>query len=246
MGQDAECPPSDTTPSPCDARNARTAESGHQSDRWGPVPDITLPCVPLANRALDFPMAEEDLHRSQIARRLVDDRRLRSPQRVGAVILASQPDANDPLINQSRILGACYAETADGSPGCHVNSVRTPSCFDSAGALRGAAGARRGAWQCIRSIVRGLWQSRLRKLKSPLGANVRFPPLVTRKPPFRIRPKSVVRPQPLAMVDTAGSTKAGGRRQCPMPPMVPMPLLCSGAHCTRAAVHRPGKPGPAG
>src|SRR5271154_5974785 len=49
-------------------------------------------------------MAKQDLHRSQIARRLVDDRRLRAPQRVGAVILASQPDANDPLINQSSIL----------------------------------------------------------------------------------------------------------------------------------------------
>jgi len=40
--------------------------------------------------------------------RLVDDRCLRSPQRVGSIILARQANSRDPFINQASILSGAY------------------------------------------------------------------------------------------------------------------------------------------
>lgn len=58
----------------------------------------------IANRALDFRVAEQDLHGAQVACLLVDDGRLGSAQRMGTVIFPAQSDPSHPLINKSRIL----------------------------------------------------------------------------------------------------------------------------------------------
>ena len=56
------------------------------------------------NGALDFRVAEQDLHGAQIARLLVDDRGLGSPQRMRPVVLRPQSNPGHPLINKSSIL----------------------------------------------------------------------------------------------------------------------------------------------
>jgi hypothetical protein len=58
----------------------------------------------VAHSAFDFRMAEQDLHRAQTARLLIDDGRLASAQRMGPVILRTQSDPRHPLINKSSIL----------------------------------------------------------------------------------------------------------------------------------------------
>lgn len=54
--------------------------------------------------ALDFRVPEKDLDGTQISGRPVDDRCLRSTQRVRAVVFTPQADTCDPLIDQTRIL----------------------------------------------------------------------------------------------------------------------------------------------
>ena len=58
----------------------------------------------VANGALDFFVAEQDLHGAQVARLLVDDRGFGSPQRMRPVVLTPQPDPGHPLINELGIL----------------------------------------------------------------------------------------------------------------------------------------------
>ena len=49
------------------------------------------------NRAFNLSVAEQELDSSQIASTPIDQRRLRSPQRMGAELLGIQPDAGDPF-----------------------------------------------------------------------------------------------------------------------------------------------------
>jgi hypothetical protein len=54
----------------------------------------------IANRALDLGVSEQDLNRSEIASGLVNDRHLRPPQRMRAVILAPKADGCYPLVHE--------------------------------------------------------------------------------------------------------------------------------------------------
>ena len=56
------------------------------------------------NAALDFRVAEQDLHGTRIARLLVDDGGLGSSQRMRPIVLRPQSDPGHPLINKSSIL----------------------------------------------------------------------------------------------------------------------------------------------
>ena len=56
------------------------------------------------NGGLDFRVAEQDLHGTQIARLLVDDRGLGSSQRMRPVVLTPQSNSGHPLINEPSIL----------------------------------------------------------------------------------------------------------------------------------------------
>jgi hypothetical protein len=58
--------------------------------------------------AFDLCMPEEDLYCAQIARRLVDDRRLRSAKGVCTIILPPQANASDPLPDKPGILSGAY------------------------------------------------------------------------------------------------------------------------------------------
>jgi hypothetical protein len=58
----------------------------------------------VANRALDLRMAEQDLHGAEVSRLLVDDRRLGSAERMGAVVLRAQSDPGDPFVDEPRVL----------------------------------------------------------------------------------------------------------------------------------------------
>ena len=58
----------------------------------------------IPHRAFDVRVAQEKLHRPQIASSFVDDGRLSPPKRMGAVVLASQPDRGHPLVHQPGIL----------------------------------------------------------------------------------------------------------------------------------------------
>src|SRR3954447_14084977 len=61
-----------------------------------------------------FVCPRQDLNGSQVARLLVDDRRLRPAQRVGAVILATQADAAHPLVDKSRVPPRAYVSRRMG------------------------------------------------------------------------------------------------------------------------------------
>ena len=56
------------------------------------------------NGALDFRVAEQDLHVAQVARLLVDDRGLGSSQRMRPVVLRPQSDSGHPLVNEPSVL----------------------------------------------------------------------------------------------------------------------------------------------
>ena len=58
----------------------------------------------IADSALDLGMTEQDLHRAQVARRLVDDRGFGASKGVSTVILGLEADADDPLANEAGIL----------------------------------------------------------------------------------------------------------------------------------------------
>jgi hypothetical protein len=49
------------------------------------------------NRAFDLSVAEQELDSSRITSTPIDQRRLRSPQRMGAELLGIQTDAGDPF-----------------------------------------------------------------------------------------------------------------------------------------------------
>ena len=57
----------------------------------------------VANGVLDPGMTEKDLHRAQVARRFVDDRRLHASKGVSAAILGLEADPDDPLANEAGI-----------------------------------------------------------------------------------------------------------------------------------------------
>ena len=67
------------------------------------------------DRALDLRMAEQDLDRAEITGRFVDDRRLRSPQRVRAIIFAWQADARHPLIREASVLAGAHMSRMIGA-----------------------------------------------------------------------------------------------------------------------------------
>ena len=56
------------------------------------------------NGALDFRVAEQELHGAQVARLFVNDRGLGSSQRMRPVVLRAQSDPGYPLINEAGIL----------------------------------------------------------------------------------------------------------------------------------------------
>jgi hypothetical protein len=58
----------------------------------------------VASRANDLGMPEQDLNGTQVGRRLVDDRSLRTPERMGSVLLGLKADVGDPLANEASIL----------------------------------------------------------------------------------------------------------------------------------------------
>src|SRR5215213_7139942 len=66
--------------------------------------------------ALDLRVAEKDLHSSQVAGLLVDDRRFGPAERMRPVILSAQSDPGYPLVHEARIL-----------PGAHVGGVVDPA-----------------------------------------------------------------------------------------------------------------------
>ena len=58
----------------------------------------------VAHGVLDLAVAEQDLNGPQISGRLVDDRCLGSPERMGAILRAGQTDPRHPLIDKAGIL----------------------------------------------------------------------------------------------------------------------------------------------
>ena len=58
----------------------------------------------IPDSALDFGVAEQDLHGTQVSNLLIDDRRFGPPQGMGTIILPPETYACDPLIHQPRIL----------------------------------------------------------------------------------------------------------------------------------------------
>ena len=97
----------------------------------------------VTNGALDLRVAEQDLHGAQVARPLVDDRRLGSSQRMRPVVLRPQSDPGHPLINEPRILpGADMIGVIDPARKSELVN-RSPSAFEpgqnaAAGWVRGA------------------------------------------------------------------------------------------------------------
>ena len=53
----------------------------------------------VAHRAVNFCVTEQNLDCSEIARRLVDDRRFGSPERVSAVVVRLETDAADSFVD---------------------------------------------------------------------------------------------------------------------------------------------------
>ena len=66
----------------------------------------------VTNGALDFRMPKQDVNGAQVAGCLVDDRHLRSPQRVGAIFLGLQADPDDSFMNRARILACAHVRGA--------------------------------------------------------------------------------------------------------------------------------------
>lgn len=58
----------------------------------------------IADGAFDFGVSQQDLNGAQIARGLVNDRRLGPPNRVSAILLDLEADAADPLVDKTSIL----------------------------------------------------------------------------------------------------------------------------------------------
>lgn len=58
----------------------------------------------IADSILDLAMAEQDLNGAQVTSRPVDDRRLRSAKRVGAIFASYQTNPSHPFINEPGIL----------------------------------------------------------------------------------------------------------------------------------------------
>ncbi|SMD14315.1 hypothetical protein SAMN06297251_1418 [Fulvimarina manganoxydans] len=58
----------------------------------------------IANGALDLRMTEKDLNRSQVAGRLLDNRRLRPAERMRSVVLSPETDRSHPLVDQTGVL----------------------------------------------------------------------------------------------------------------------------------------------
>lgn len=87
----------------------------------------------VAHGALDLRVPEQDLHGSKIASLLVNDRCLRTPKRMGAVVLRSEPDAGHPFIDKARVL-----------TGAHVCGVIDPARDDEV-VERSASGSLQGS-----------------------------------------------------------------------------------------------------
>jgi hypothetical protein len=82
----------------------------------------------IANGVLDFGMAEQYLHSAQIAGGLVNDRRFRVPNGMSSILLTTQADAADPLIDQPRVLpGAKVISVVDTAREDIVSQCAAPS-----------------------------------------------------------------------------------------------------------------------
>ncbi len=56
------------------------------------------------NRGLDLAMAKQYLDGPKVASGFVNKRRLRTAQRMGAILFRRQPDCSDPLVHQPGVL----------------------------------------------------------------------------------------------------------------------------------------------
>ncbi len=84
----------------------------------------------VTDRALDLCMTEQDLHSTQVARPLIDDRSLGSAERVGPVVLPAQPNPGHPLINEASVLpGADMIDMINPARKDEVDE-RTSSAFE--------------------------------------------------------------------------------------------------------------------
>ena len=84
----------------------------------------------IAHRILDLAMTEKDLDCSQIAGRPVDDRCLRSPERVGAILAPHQTDPCHPFVDNPSILPRAQAPIVINSAGEHIIVQRAASAYE--------------------------------------------------------------------------------------------------------------------
>jgi hypothetical protein len=68
----------------------------------------------IANCNLDLGIPKQDLNSPQVSCLLIDDGCLRSAQRMSAIVLPTQSDANDPLVNQPSVLPGAEYPSAEG------------------------------------------------------------------------------------------------------------------------------------
>ena len=66
---------------------------------------------------------------AKISSRLVDDRRLGSAQKVGAIIFAGQSDPRDPFVNKASILPGAYI-------GCVIGTARKCKILQGSTSIR--------------------------------------------------------------------------------------------------------------
>lgn len=69
----------------------------------------------ISDGAFNLRMSKQDLDCAEVPGRLVDDRRLRTPQRVRAIILAWQADARYPLIHKASVLAGAHMSRMIGA-----------------------------------------------------------------------------------------------------------------------------------
>lgn len=84
----------------------------------------------VADRALDFGVAKQNLHGAQIAGLLVDDGRLGAAQRMRPVVLWTQADPDYPLIDEARILPGADVIGVIDPAGKHEIVKRPASTFE--------------------------------------------------------------------------------------------------------------------
>lgn len=61
-------------------------------------------CAKIPDRVLDLGVTQQDLNCTEVPGRLVDDRGLSAPERVGAIVLPPEPNRCHPFIDEASIL----------------------------------------------------------------------------------------------------------------------------------------------